>query len=375
MLTDRVVQKAKAGLHADGSGLYLRVSPKGLRTWVKRTQAGGKDKWESLGHYPQISLSEARQRAAGTYTPPVADTSVVSMAEAMALYKDKVKLQDPAQQFVLLDELAAKFQVNSTRTELVKYLQERALKAPVQANRLLGRWKDFYNFCQNCGYITENPIATVQRKWVGGKEKARDRHLSWDEIRVFMVMLEQHTYKDSRCIPTVVALFLSLITGQRSSEMLSFTPMPGCKFLVGSVKLTPDGPKEYKVPYTPLVRFVLKKWTGQRPASDLTLSNFLRRRDCTYTPHDLRRTFVTRMADLGVPIYIPEKMVNHKLGGILDVYNHAEYLPERVAAQRLWDKKLISLWRERNKHEQATGSDDRAEPDGLRRRTATDNDG
>jgi hypothetical protein len=38
-------------------------------------------------------------------------------------------------------------------------------------------------------------------------------------------------------------------------------------------------------------------------------------------------------------------MLNHKMEGVMAVYNHAEYWPERVAAQRLWDRKLQELRR------------------------------
>lgn len=38
-------------------------------------------------------------------------------------------------------------------------------------------------------------------------------------------------------------------------------------------------------------------------------------------------------------------LLGHKMQGVMAVYNHAEYWAERHAAQRVWDKKLISLWR------------------------------
>jgi hypothetical protein len=50
------VQKAKgpAVLH-DGGGLYLRVSPRGAKSWVFRFQLDGKRRDMGLGPYPDIS--------------------------------------------------------------------------------------------------------------------------------------------------------------------------------------------------------------------------------------------------------------------------------------------------------------------------------
>jgi hypothetical protein len=58
------VQKAKGPtvLH-DGSGLYLRASPTGSKSWVYRFQLDGKRRDMGLGPYPDISLAEARAKA------------------------------------------------------------------------------------------------------------------------------------------------------------------------------------------------------------------------------------------------------------------------------------------------------------------------
>jgi integrase len=55
--------KGPAVLH-DGGGLYLRVSPTGSKSWVFRFQLDGKRRDMGLGSFPDISLADARQRAA-----------------------------------------------------------------------------------------------------------------------------------------------------------------------------------------------------------------------------------------------------------------------------------------------------------------------
>ena len=62
--------------------------------------------------------------------------------------------------------------------------------------------------------------------------------------------------------------------------------------------------------------------------------------------HDLRRTFVTGMAELGVRGDVIELAVNHVSGlrgGIAGVYNRSELLPERRAALERWAKHIKGL--------------------------------
>ena len=59
------VAKAKGPvvLH-DGGGLYLRVAPTGTKSWVFRFQIDGKRRDMGLGPFPDVSLAEARTKAA-----------------------------------------------------------------------------------------------------------------------------------------------------------------------------------------------------------------------------------------------------------------------------------------------------------------------
>lgn len=66
MLTDKAIKGAKAKDKAyrlaDSLGLHLYVSVTGSRLWRFRYEAGGKEVLLSFGAYPEVSLSEARDR-------------------------------------------------------------------------------------------------------------------------------------------------------------------------------------------------------------------------------------------------------------------------------------------------------------------------
>ncbi|PGG04430.1 integrase, partial [Escherichia coli] len=56
--------------------------------------------------------------------------------------------------------------------------------------------------------------------------------------------------------------------------------------------------------------------------------------------HDLRRTCKTKMAELGVAPHVSEKILGHKLTGMLAVYDQYDYIPEQQDAAELWAKKI-----------------------------------
>jgi integrase len=64
-LTDRTVRTAKPGRYSDGTakGLMLVVRASRTRSWVLRYQIGGRRRDMGLGPYPEVSLSDAREKA------------------------------------------------------------------------------------------------------------------------------------------------------------------------------------------------------------------------------------------------------------------------------------------------------------------------
>jgi integrase len=229
-----------------------------------------------------------------------------------------------------------------TRTEVASVLQAIVDRgAPVAANRTLADVKHLWAFALERGWIDSNPLLPLTRKTVGGKETPRGRVLSWDEIEAFLawMKLELQTSGAAQSPGTVAALYLCLLTGQRASEVLSFALPPAGEALTGPAKVG-----QYKVPLTPHVRAAMRRLGATpMPMDHRVLSRALRRRGFTFTPHDLRRTFSTRLADLGVMPHVIEKLLNHRMTGVMAVYNKAEYWPERRAAMRLWGVTLAAL--------------------------------
>ena len=82
-------------------------------------------------------------------------------------------------------------------------------------------------------------------------------------------------------------------------------------------------------------------WSASKAALDASLPKL-----ADWTLHDLRRTAVTSMAELGTAPHVIEAVVNHlsgTKGGIAGVYNRANHYNERREALELWAKHLMSL--------------------------------
>lgn len=68
--------------------------------------------------------------------------------------------------------------------------------------------------------------------------------------------------------------------------------------------------------------------------------------DSRFTPHDLRRTVRTKLAEIHVEDHIAERVMGHRLQGMLKVYNQYSYLKEKQDALLRWEaclKRLVGL--------------------------------
>lgn len=77
--------------------------------------------------------------------------------------------------------------------------------------------------------------------------------------------------------------------------------------------------------------------------------------DKKWTIHDLRRILATRMSDLGIAPHIVEQLLGHSLGGVMQIYNRSQYLPEKkkrclfgLTAFGCWWTSRVTSWLWRN---------------------------
>lgn len=350
MLSDRFIRNAKPGMYADEGGLYLQVYPTGRKAFIIRDQSNGKQTKRVIGAYPAMSLAAARERVNEIKTGRVKVTVQQAFMEYYEVVERRYTQPERIKRIFdkdILPTIKDRELASVTRAEwMAIFKQPLKRNAPAMANATLTNTKTFLSYCEDMGWIEHNPIERAKRENIGGPPKARDRNLTLDEIVGFLDWLRSDQHDISTGIR--VALYLCLLTGLRASEVLSLK-LTSEKFMTGDAKRTRRGPVLYKVPVTPEIKAAMRMF-HDRPSSHICMSQVLLRHGFSFTPHDLRRTFVSRLNDLGVAPHVVEKLVNHKMGGMLAVYNHAEYWPERVAAMRLWCQTIRRLRKRKPPH-------------------------
>jgi len=261
---------------------------------------------------------------------------------------------------------------------------------PVAANRALLTAKQVFKYAHVQGHIEANPIAGITRRDVGGPEGQRERNLSFEEIAAFWRVLtgtapvtravRDFRRKDGRAIKGYAregvhigwqaraCLQILLLCGQRAGETLSARwgdfDLPAAVWRIPALNTKSGRPHLVHLPS--LAVELLRALPGAKKPADFVFAtegtetpapidrhvvtralDRLIESDAlpvdAFTPHDLRRTVRSRLADLGVLPHVAEKILAHKLGGVLQVYDRSEYLPERQAAMQAWDRKLREL--------------------------------
>lgn len=355
-LTDTAIRNLKAAAKdrfiADLGGLYLRVHTSGTKSWMFRSRVNGKARWEKIGEFPKLSLAQARRLAAEVKERGEPENATVQDAYDGVLVRIRKDYKRPAtfeykMEHYVLPVFGQRKVGSVTRVELADFFAKHAARAPVQANRVLTDVKIVFDYAIERGWIDESPAERLTRKKVGGKEKSRSRVLDEGEL-VSLI----HTLLTDRFAPsTRYVLALLLLTGQRSGEVrgLRKAEVKGRQWVIPAHRTKSGVASHVTLPYISflLLRRAFKE-LGSAPFESMEpqVPNRAMSRmgfDPKATPHDLRRTMATKMADLGVMPHVIEKCLNHQMQGVMAIYNRADYAAEKAQAWRLWTKYLMDL--------------------------------
>ena len=368
-------------------GLSLRITKSGSKSWVvnyrspvERDRRGqSKVKRFTLGRYPRLSLVNAREEASEVMrkiaegddpqkeragarlgaSPYGADP--VTVEEGVARYIDEhVKVRNKPRQRAdgtvlwereqllqrhVVSQLGGMAISDVTRKDvLAMHRHIERTSGATTADRAAEALRAAFNWLDDAELVESVPALRLKRK----EKQSRHRVLSDEEIRTLWHGLDADG-------PFGAIVRILLLTGQRRAEVAG---MRWEELDLGNrVWSLPEKRTKNNLPHdVPLSEGVLRDLTdrprigehvftttGMTPFSGYSRSKErLDRRTgfSDWTLHDLRRTFITRLNELGVPPHIGEACVNHISGiakaGVAGVYNKAKYLPERIAAMERW---------------------------------------
>ncbi len=363
----------------DKNGLCIRVMPTGKKTWVYRYMIEGTARRMTLGTYPAMPLAEAREvhakamlevergidpaaqkkeaKAARKAAPTVTDL-LEEFWDMELQHKKSGKDQKRLLSKDVLPAWGDRKAASITRRDAVLLVDTIRERAPITANRVQGAMVRMFNFAAERGILEHSPLTGMKKK----PEQARKRVLADEEILLLWDALALDNMKMDIYRLTKLALKMILLTGQRPGEVCGmaweeidkdgFWNIPADRRKGGEAQRLPligmamEIVEQTRI-YSGDSRFVFRSSHKEDgPITSHALSKAILRHWAEigikekFTPHDLRRTVRTRLAELGVDDVVAERVLGHKLQGILGVYNRHNYDAEKRQALELWARKL-----------------------------------
>jgi integrase len=344
----------------DGNGLWLRVRTTGTKVFVIRSKRGGRVRVVTLGAWPHYGLGKARLEAAkvahdraGAALPHAsANLTVRELAEEYYEARIVPHYRRVKNARVYRDRLARELGWRKLRdvqpVHIADVAKAYARERRVAANRFLAFVKGAFDFARESGYLEHNPAAGLSRKVAGGAERARERVLSDAEIRRLWHTEGEH----------VRLLRFLLVTGVRIGEaQLAAWSRLDLAARRWTIPAEHAKNKRAHWVYLPDLAIDILGATGKpaglalRSASETAVQAWLRRW-CEreeiaprFTPHDLRRTFATRLGALGIAPHVVAKLLNHTLQGSEEIsrYLRDDYARERIEALERWAAELARI--------------------------------
>jgi integrase len=233
--------------------------------------------------------------------------------------------------------------------------------SPISANRTAALLGQLFKFGIHRRIVTTTPVQLLYRP--GGKEKARERVLTDEELQAFL----KDPQKCTRFERLTHVILMLLLTAQRRGE-LALASWSEIDFKARTWTIPDANAKGGRGHVVPLTDWAIKelrvlkvragrsKWVlpangGEHhiDPKQLTrsvakcLGRFKAEGIEAFTLHDLRRTVRTGLARLKVEPHIAERVLNHAQEMIAGTYDRHAYMDEKRAALEKWTAHLEAL--------------------------------
>jgi integrase len=382
----------------EAHGFGIRVLPSGIKTWFFIYRIDSKRRFMNLGHYPAISLSDARRKYRAAYDlyeqgkdpAALADQEKDEQRKAHILaslvteylerHAKRFKRSWQEDERILNRDIVPAWgkrkAVDITKRDVISILEgiiDRG--SPAMANNTFQVVRKMFNYAVEKDILPYTPCAGIK---LPSPKISRERVLNAAEIKTFWFSLGNAAISDE----IKRALKLILVTAQRPGEVIGMhsseidgkwwtIPAERSKNkkaqrifltakaleLIGSTDNKgflfpcPHKKKEQAIDSHALAIAVHRNLAWpitdkegkplydkdgvQATQNKLGIDHF--------TPHDLRRTAATFMAEMGEMDEVIDAILNHSKQGVIKVYNQYRYDKEKQAALEAWERKLLSL--------------------------------
>jgi integrase len=367
----------------DVPGFGLRIREGGSRTLILQYKIGEKHRRMALGSVAAVNFADTRKEAERLYArvklgedpagdkaeakAKAAETFEAAAEDYLELKRDELRERsylDVVRYLKVHAKVLHRLQLAKvTRADIASCLSSaRKASGAVTANRVRATLSTFFSWAMGEGLVDANPVIGTNRN----EEKARERVLSPAELRLIWNALEADDYGD--------IIRLLMLTGQRLNEIARLEPSE-IDLHKDVISLAGDRTKNerpHTVPLSGRARAILEgcplrldddgqprkfvfgtrkgpftNWSASKEQLDerITAANGGKPLE-RWTHHDLRRSFATHAAELGIiQPHIIEAILNHisgHKGGVAGVYNKATYEPEKRIGLIKWAEQLLA---------------------------------
>jgi integrase len=379
-------------------GLMLRLTEKGTKTWSLmfrvmgeggKTPNGmprrGQQYRMSLGHYPHISLNEARRLAtdilnkadAGVNPIRVAQAEVsITVNELISRYTAEgtkgLRKADAIKQ-VLMVHIAPRWgkrRADSIKPDDARTLLKAVLEPDAKTRRggpgasaaVRSYGSRMFNWAREESLLTANPFEKVKAV---ARVSARERILTSVELKALLAATQKMPY------PYGPLYEMLILTGQRLREIACARwswideetrtlEVPASFFKGGRPHLVPLCDRAWallqSLPKWTRDDFIFTTTSGVRPVNGFSKGKELLDKGLIaelkaagadtkaiepWVVHDIRRTVRSGLSRLGVDVITAELVIGHKLKGIVGVYDRYERLTERRQALSMWERSAL----------------------------------
>jgi integrase len=384
------VKTAPPGRYGDGKGLYLLVRSAAARFWLFRYRRNGHMREMGLGSFADVTLAEAREKAADLHRKvkagidPLAEREARAFAEKVASHQATVRaitFADVADRYIAAHEagwrnpkhrqqwrntlntyalpVLGTLPVSDVDTGAVMRVLEPIWRKKTEtASRLRGRIESVLDYATAREWRAgENPA-----RWRGhlenllpapGKVAKVEHHaaLPWREIGTFMATLVEQEGV------AALALRFAILTAARTGEVIGATwremDMASAVWTVPAGRMKAS--REHRVPLSSLALTVLRAAAQLRsdphpdasvfpgklgkPLSNMAMLALLRRMGCAdLTTHGFRSTFRDWCAEsTNHPREVAEAALAHTLDDKVEAaYRRGDLMEKRSRLMADW---------------------------------------
>lgn len=371
-------------------GFALCVYPTGVKSWFFIYTFEGRRYSMALGNYPTVTIAQAtkmfdkhwaifadgknpsmieeHKKDERRKAPTVADLVDEYMERHARRFKKSWEKDEEILNRDVIPAWGKRKAADITKRDVILLLEEIVDRgAPGMANNTFQIIRKMYNFAIEKDILQNTPCYGIK---LPSPKQARERVLSEAEIRTIWTNLDTCALSDE----SRRALKLELVTGQRPGEVVSIhsNEINGRWWTIPPEKA--KNKKAHRVYLTDLALELIgdtrdmghifpcphKSNEGSMSPHALTVAvrrNLAFETDDesgnkvkvnrlgveAFTPHDLRRTAATFMAQMGEMDEVIDAVLNHAKKGVIKVYNLYRYDKEKQAALETWARKLESI--------------------------------